>query len=355
VIIVVNIQPEYGLVTLISIPRDLYVYIPGYKMQRINAAFYRGEYAKYPGLGPALMKDTILYNLGIEIDYYILVDFDGFINLIDTVGGLDVPVPCDYTDWRIKNPDKDPEDEDNWRLFTVKAGVVHMDGDLALWYARARKKSSDFDRNRRQQEVIRALYSQALNLGWISKVPDLYEELSRSVTTDFTLSDALVLAPQIYDLRSAEVRSFYIDSSVVSGWKSPTGAAVQIPNHAALYALIQEALSPPTLIETAHTQLIIEVWNGTSKSDMDILAAERLHYAGFDTQINISDRLDYGQTLLFDFTTDQDPETQAQLLSLYGLDTAMLISFPDPDYPFDYRLVVGSDFNPCFQPAKIDR
>jgi LCP family protein required for cell wall assembly len=301
------------------------------------------------------MKDTILYNFGVVIDYYILVDFDGFVNLIDSIGGIDVPVACNYTDWRIKNPKKDPEDENNWELFTVKAGVVHMDGDLALWYARARKKSSDFDRNRRQQEVIRALYGQALSLGWITKIPEMYEELSKSVTTDFTLTDALDLAPKIYGLRSAKVRSFYINSSVVSGWISPTGAAVQIPNHAALYALIQEALSPPTLIEAAHTQLVVEVWNGTTKSDLDILAAERLHYAGFDTQINISDRNDYGQTLLFDFTTEQDPETQEQLLSLYGLDTAMLISFPDPDYPFDFRLIIGADFNPCFKPAEIDR
>ena len=70
-----------------------------------------------------------------------------------------------------------------------------MDGELALWYARSRLKSNDFDRNRRQQEIIRALYGQALQFGWINQVPDLYGQLSSSVVTDFTLVDALKLAP----------------------------------------------------------------------------------------------------------------------------------------------------------------
>ena len=75
--VVVNIQPDYNTVNPISVQRDFFAYIPGWQMNRINGAFQHGEFGYYPGLGPALMKDTMLYNLGIEIDRYILVDFGG--------------------------------------------------------------------------------------------------------------------------------------------------------------------------------------------------------------------------------------------------------------------------------------
>ena len=162
VILVINFQPKYNAISMLSIPRAMLVYIPGWQMNKVNLAFQHGEYGYYPGLGPALLKDTLEYNLGIEVDRYMLVDFSQFESVVDAIGGVDVPVACPYTDWRLISPELDPEDEDNWALYTVPSGVIHMDGDLTLWYARSRKKSSDADRNRRQQEVIRALYSQAL-------------------------------------------------------------------------------------------------------------------------------------------------------------------------------------------------
>ena len=95
------------------------------------------------------MIDTLLYNFGIEVDRYMLVDFGQFEEIVDTLGGLEVPVVCPYTDYRLKSPDLDPEKEESWGLYTVPAGVAEMDGELALWYARSRLKSNDFDRNRR--------------------------------------------------------------------------------------------------------------------------------------------------------------------------------------------------------------
>ncbi len=161
-IIIAIIRPGSGQVALISVPRDLYVYIPTVGMDRINTAYEYGEMYHYPGGGFALLKDTILYNLGLRIDHLAIVDFDGFRRIVDTLGGIDVPVFCSYTDWHLIDPGYDPNNEDNWALYTVGPGVVHMDGDLALWYARSRKRSSDFDRGRRSQEVLRALYTRAL-------------------------------------------------------------------------------------------------------------------------------------------------------------------------------------------------
>jgi LCP family protein required for cell wall assembly len=353
--VAVIFHPDYRLVTLLSIPRDLYVYIPGWKMQRINAAFQYGERGNYPGRGPALVKDTLLYNLGIEVDYYAMVDFQGFKNIVDIFGGIDVPVICPYTDWRLIAPHLDPTEEDNWHFFTVNPGVIQMDGDLALWYVWARKKSNDFDRNRRQQEMLRAIYSQALRLDMIAKLPELYEEISKSVTTDFTLVDALTLAPQIFDLPSSQIRSFYITSSMLTGWITPENAAVQLPRGQRLYNLLAEALSTPDENEQSRVGLVVEVLNGTSAYGWEVLATERLHYAGYDTVINPADNQNYSQTLIFDHTEEQDSKQAANLLDLFGLNELRLIKFPDPTYPYDYKVILGADYEPCFKPRKIDR
>src|SRR5688500_663965 len=172
--VIAILRPHEGQVSLISIPRDLWVSIAGGENQRINTAYQRGISMDHPGGGPGLLKDTILYNLGIRIDHTAMVDFDGFRQIVDTLGGVDVPVSCPYTDWRLIDPSYDPENENNWHLYTAGPGFVHMDGDLALWYARSRQKSSDFDRGRRQQEVLRSLFTQALKSDTLSRIPELY-------------------------------------------------------------------------------------------------------------------------------------------------------------------------------------
>jgi LCP family protein required for cell wall assembly len=167
-IIIAAVRPATGQVTLISVPRDLYVYIPTVGMDRINTAYEYGQMNKYPGGGAALLKYTFLYNLGIRIDHLAIVNFTVFTSIVNTLGGVDVPVYCAYTDWHLINPNYDPTLVKNWSLFTVGPGLVHMDGDLALWYARSREMSSDFDRGRRSQDVLRALYAQALKTDAIS-------------------------------------------------------------------------------------------------------------------------------------------------------------------------------------------
>ncbi|PIZ25178.1 MAG: hypothetical protein COY47_07400, partial [Chloroflexi bacterium CG_4_10_14_0_8_um_filter_57_5] len=207
-IVIAALRPKSGQVTLISIPRDLWVYVPSYGMQRVNTAYEFGDINHYPGGGPASLKDTLLYNLGIRIDHLAMVDFDGFRQIVDTLGGVDVPVACAYTDWHLIDPSYDPYNENNWSLYTVGPGVVHMDGDLSLWYARSRKKSSDFDRGRRSQEVLRAIYSRALQAGVITKIPQLYNDLNYAVTTDLGLPDLLQLAPLALHLTNADISSY---------------------------------------------------------------------------------------------------------------------------------------------------
>ncbi|HZM25392.1 MAG TPA: LCP family protein, partial [Anaerolineales bacterium] len=128
--VVAILRPNEGQVSLISIPRDLWVSIPGFENNRINTAYQLGISSGYAGGGPGLLKDTILYNLGIRIDHTAMVDFSSFSQIVDTLGGVDVPVSCAYTDWRLIDPSYDPYNENNWHLYTTGPGLIHMDGDL---------------------------------------------------------------------------------------------------------------------------------------------------------------------------------------------------------------------------------
>lgn len=352
---IVNFQPQENILTLISIPRDLFVYIPGWKMQRINAAYQHGETANYPGAGPGLVKDTILYNLGIHIDHLAMVDFTGFINIVNTLGGIEIPVTCAYKDWMIIDPNRDAEDEDNWELVTVGPGIISMDGDLALWYARSRLRSDDFDRGRRQQEVIRAVFQQAINLNILSRIPELYTDLSSAVVTDLGLSDIVALAPDFARMSGARIRSYYINRDVVEGWRSPTGASLQIPEQPALTYMLQEALAPVDYQESVHLDTLVEIWNGTQNTNWDVLAAERLAYGGFGASLAPADNRNQTNTLLYVLSEAIDPIETDALLKLLGLPEDRLIHEPDAVSRSEYRLVLGADYNPCFKPGKVKR
>jgi LCP family protein required for cell wall assembly len=352
-LIIASVRRQDRLVSLISIPRDLYVYIPGWTMQRINTAYQQGEIAGYPGGGPGLLKDTIRYNLGIRIDHLAMIEFDGFRQIIDTLEGIDVPLACPFTDWHIKNPGRSAEDPDNWKLLTIGPGLVHMDGDLALWYARSRLRSSDFDRGRRQQEILRASYARALRVNVIPRIPELFTELGSAVDTDLSVGDLVDLASLAPVLGGNRVRSFYINRSYVISWRTPQNAAVLLPNQEALQALIQEAMSAPNSEEQVILEAEVEIWNGTENPDWDALAAERLQYAGFETRLAEADRRDYSTSILYDFTTGQDPEQRDLLLRSLGLPGSSLVSNPGAENATPYRFVIGEDYNPCFDPASL--
>ncbi|HEX9796631.1 MAG TPA: LCP family protein [Anaerolineales bacterium] len=349
-IIVVSLQPSAHAAAMISIPRDLYVYLPGFNMQRVNAALTLGEEFGYPGGGRAMLADTLLYNLGIPIHYYAQVEMSGFQAIVDQVDGVDVNVACSYTDWRLEHPSLNPEVEDNWELFTVPSGVVHMDGDYALWYARSRARSSDFDRARRQQEVLRALHRQALRLDLIPQIPSLYNELIQSISTDLSLADLVRLAPLAVRIDPSRVRSRFIGRDQVTSWRTPTGGAVLLPKPEAIAHLLQETLdfesADPLVPEPS---LLVEVVNGSSRDDLATLAAERLTYAGFETRLlrtgaagSLTRVIDYGLA---------DPSQRTNLLSALGL-PASAVENGTSDGQAAFRLIVGDNFDPCFDPTR---
>jgi len=277
---------------------------------------------------------------------------DGFRQIVNRLDGIDVRVACSYTDWRLKRPNLNPNVEANWALFTVPTGVIHMDGDYALWYARSRARSSDFDRARRQQEVLRAIHRRALHLDLIPKIPDLYNELIQAVSTDMTLADIVRLSPLAVRMDPADVRSRFIGRDQVTSWRTPTGGQVLLPKPHEISNLLDQALDFEVASQIVpEAALPIEIINGSDQPDYGELAAERLTYAGYQTRVLRSGAEPTARSRLLDYGLAA-PDVRNGILSALGLPASVIESAPSPGGDAAFRLIVGRNFNPCFNPTR---
>jgi LCP family protein required for cell wall assembly len=224
-IILLTLNPAGGTANLTSFPRDLYVYIPGWTVQRINTAFGYGGFDS--------LALTMEYNFGVHPDHYVLINLSAFEKVVNKLGGLDVQVGKDLCDHR-----------DDYGIYCVYAGTVHMDGETALWYVRSRYTSNDLDRNRRQQEVIMAGVQKLLTLDALRRVPELYETYQKHFSMDLTLEDLLALLPlatQLSDL--SNIQHYYIGQGQVTPWVSYSGAQVLLPIREAVLEVMKQALN----------------------------------------------------------------------------------------------------------------
>ncbi|HEC21830.1 MAG TPA: LytR family transcriptional regulator [Chloroflexi bacterium] len=367
-IIVVSINRREGTVNMLSLPRDLYVYIPGYTMARINTADSRGAAVGWPGGGPGLVKETLLYNFGITIHYYARVDFSGFREIVDTLGGIDVPVDCAIQGYVLKPPRLGPEDfatyeeyveytadEDNWELYTLPVGVQHLDGYMALWYARVRTGSTDFDRARRQQQVLRAIFNRSRSLGLtdVFRIPELWQQYSDLVETDMGLGNLLQLAPLAAELDSSRIRSYIITPDLVTGWQAP-GANVLLPNPGAVEQLVTLAMQPPAENYVINNTATVEIRNGTPYDRLDEVAAERLAWEGLlTTPTGPADSTGYTETVIYDFTGRQRGNQLYTLQRVLRVPGDRVIVQPDPNRAYDYVVILGQDYQSCTYNAQV--
>jgi LCP family protein required for cell wall assembly len=346
-LIIASINSEAGVVSLLSVPRDLFVYVPMYGMARINRAYGAAESIGYPGGGPALLEQTILYNLGIPIHYYALVNFDGFRQIVDTLGGIDVPVTCQLTEYKLLEPTLDETDPDNYELFTQPTGITRMDGALALWYARARPVGGDFFRGYRQRQVLRAIYHRALGANVIPQIPALYSDFNEIVATDMGLWDVMQFVPLTTRLGDAQIRSLYIGPNQTTGWTTPSGEAVLLPKADALNTLVADFLSDPADNRLARDLTWVSIINGAPGLASEALAAETLRGDGFGITYGEPADAAYAETMLIDHSTSSKGSPVERLRTLLHLAPEQVISQPNPDSPTQFTLVLGSDYNSC--------
>jgi len=342
---IVSVQPHVPAVTVLSIPRDLYVYIPGFWMSRINFADVYGELYGYEGGGPALLQQTLLYNLGIPIDHYVRTDFDGFIGIIDALDGVDIPVHCRLADhWPY------PDENGEYPIKALEPGVHHLDGESALWYARSRMTTSVFSRERRQQQVLQAIWRRARGLELLPQVPELWETSRDMIVTDMTLEDIALLADVAFRLDERNVRFRNIGYEQVIPWTTPKGGSVFLPNWEKVGPVVSEALGPIPEGRLRRTLQTVDVWNGTHNAQWDQLAADRLVRQGFPVFIGKPDRRDYAQTILIDYTTTHKGSAVPYLQEMFGISSANVVSTPSPGMPVQYRLIIGADYKTCRSP-----
>lgn len=223
---VISVDPVTESMSILSVPRDLYVLIPGYGEDRINTAFVYGSrndsYADYVG-GATLAMQTISYNLDIPIHHFVLVDFGAFTRTVDLLGGVDVNVPYPIDDPMY------PDMDYGYDPLYIDAGLQHFDGQMALKYARTRHADSDFNRAARQQQLLLAARQKAISLGatdMLLKAPALYREIEQGVRTDLSLEQLVRLATTLSGMPKESIRNEVLDQNYVTSYRTPGGASV---------------------------------------------------------------------------------------------------------------------------------
>jgi len=182
-IMIASLQKSTGKVALISVPRDLYLQMPGEaKYEKINAAYAVGL-EKYEN-GLDYVKKTVAYVSGLYIDYAVEVNFEALKDIVDLMGGITIYLENKFIEDKQWLCDKNGQ---NCLPFILEAGKQNLNGDAALLYVRSRFSSNDFDRARRQQQVIIALKDKVLSLGILSdplKIGGIIDVLSKNIRTD---------------------------------------------------------------------------------------------------------------------------------------------------------------------------
>jgi polyisoprenyl-teichoic acid--peptidoglycan teichoic acid transferase len=228
VVMLISINQDTSTVSIVSFPRDLYVFIPGRGQDRINTAT---AYGGFP-----LLRDTMSANFWVTPDHYISTNMQSFVNIVNTLGGIEINATQYLTD-RCDLPQAV-----NGNCSTTP-GRHLMDGDTALWYVRSRLTSSDFDRTRRAQEVLLGLFNKLFSMNAIARAPELYRQLQNTVETDMNLEDMLKLVPVAARLNEPDrIKRYAIGPAETWDYRTEIGARVLLPNYEAIWPIIMQAV-----------------------------------------------------------------------------------------------------------------
>ena len=219
-LMLVFFNPRTAKASLVSLPPTLFVYIPGYTMQRLNIA--------YPVGGMAGLEQTLKYNLGVPIDWWAVAHLDDFPELVDDLGGVDVNALKQY----------------DTPGCTIKPGQQHLNGQRTLCYVRALPLDDEVDRFSRQQEVTKALFLRLVTGGTLTRLPDLYTKYQGMLQTNLGLEDLQGFIPLALKLGDPGRISFYgLGAEETLPWKVPESQAMALlPKPGALEALLQRAI-----------------------------------------------------------------------------------------------------------------
>ena len=246
-IMIAAVDWEHDRIGVINIPRDLWVDIPGYGESRINMADFVGEKEiKYPDGGPALLGRVISETLGIRTDRFARMNLQAFEQAIDTIGGISVTLDCP-----LHEATPDPNNPDQLVEVDFAPGVYHFNGHEARMYASYRYYTGDWDRARRQQQVLLAIRQQALKLNIVPKIPSLWLTFSSAIQTNLSFKEILDLATFGLRLDMKNVHGRVLDYRLVTAYTTKGGAQVLKPKKAEIAAAINSIFDTPPMQETS--------------------------------------------------------------------------------------------------------
>lgn len=350
-IMVLSLNPQTGAAGMLSIPRDLKVRPSGFNNDvKINMVHPIGEARGGPGGGPVLLRDALSELIGYPIDYYVRVNFEGFVQIIDMVGGIDIDVPKDIDD------PKYPDHNYGFDPLFIPAGRQHMDGTLALKYARTRNIDNDYMRAARQQQVLVALKDKLLQPGQLEsllpRLPRLAIAMANLVQTDMPIDKAIALARAIDKVNLDNITRVVIDSKMGQVDVAYPGLGyVLIPDmnkvRAAADAIFSDQVLGPSPEEAARQTIQAEaariiILNGTQEKGLAAKAQANLITAGFNVvAVGNADRADYAETWLVSHG-ETAPATLEALAQWFSVAPDRVRSEPASDES-DITLIVGQD------------
>ncbi len=339
-VMVGSFDVENNQLALLSLPRDLRVPIAGNGYGKLNSAHSYGE-TQERGSGPKVLKETVSDILDLPIHYYVRVDFAGFEEFIDAIGGIDIEVPKALNDPFYPDPRLE-----GYEPFYLAAGQQHLDGAKALKYARSRQTTSDFDRAARQQQIILAAREKATSLGIVAnplKVAELIQIVGDHVKTDIGTSELSRLASLGNDLQSEDVITKVLDNSPDGPLKSVNDGGYYLVPKAGDFSEVQriayELFSDPYL---RREQAKIEILNGTGNAGQALELQQDLEALGY-TIVSIDKTDPTATTKLYDYSGDKAPFTAKFLGD--RLQTQVAKSARPADAAgIDIRVILGENY-----------
>ncbi len=350
--ILLTVDPLNKTAGMLSIPRDLWVSIPGMGYHKINTAYRWGELYKMPEGGPGLAMKTVETVIGVPVQYYALIDFHSFVVFIDELGGLDMHIRQEIT--------VDPIGPGN--TIKLEPGVQNLPGEVVLAYARNRYSGEydDFDRSARQQEVIMAIREQILTFNMlptlVAKAPALYEKIAPGIRTNLTLDQVIRLAWLASEIPAENIHKSVFDVhkdfeyAVVETSDGRQDVIIPRPDRmrlvrdeifatAGALAPMAAEIDPARRVEIENARVVLRDGSGVG-------AGERAYalLMGQGVQIVETGAADtiYSRTRLIDYTGK--PYTLAYVIGQLGIENPEVENRFDPQSPVDVEVILGQDW-----------
>ena len=369
-IMLVSIDTKDHKAFLLSIPRDLWVHIPGDGHEKINDAYVLGQnngfnQSGYPSGGMGQLEQIVSQDLGIPINYYALIDYNAMRQAVTAVGGVDVTIKSDdprglydpSIDYATHGP-----------LVKLTNGTHHLNGEQALDLARARGDAygsygfpaADFDRTQHQRQLLVALKSKAVSVGVLAnpaKLSSLSDAIGNNVKTDFKLSEVHRLYDLVNQISGQNIQSLSFNQAngkdLLASYGAPDGESALIPaagidDFSALQAFIRQQTSSDPIVREGAT---IAVLNGTTTNGLankvkQKLTAKQLTVSATGNSPNPPQ----ATTVIIDTTGGKKPATGAALVKLFGNHLTTQNTY-GLSYNADFIVILGADQVPPVGPA----